>query len=226
MESLLLSFGAVKLEWHSILLSLLVAFLCSSLIAVVYEKTFQGLSWSRGLLQTMVLGALVACLVMIAIGDNVARGIGIVGSLALIRFRTNLRDPRDLVFLFGAMGTGIASGVQSYATAILGAAFFCVVAYGLHLTRFGERRSHDGLLRFQAPAGAASAAKIAEALSSLPLTFALVTMRPIAQGERVDCTYQIQLKQDGVEQQLLAKLEQVSGVSGVAYINQQTTVEL
>ena len=226
MESLLFSFGSVKLEWYQVLLSLLIAFLCSSLIAVCYEKTFQGLSWSRGLLQTMVLGSLVACLVMIAIGDNVARGIGIVGSLALIRFRTNLRDPRDLIFLFGAMGTGVASGVQSYTSALIGTAVFCCVALGLHFTRFGQRRTPDGLVRFQIPAGPEFSARVAEAMSSLPVHFALVTMRTAAQGELVDYAYQVRLKSEGAEEQLLRKLEQVSGIRGLTYVNQQTTVEL
>jgi hypothetical protein len=226
MESLLFSFGSVKLAWFQVLLSLLIAFLCSSLIAVCYEKTFQGLSWSRGLLQTMVLGSLVACIVMIAIGDNVARGIGIVGSLALIRFRTNLRDPRDLIFLFGAMGTGVAAGVQSFVSAFIGTLVFCVVALGLHFSRFGQRRSPDGLVRFQVPAGPEVSAKLAQVMSSLPMQFALVTMRTAAQGELVDYAYQVRLSSLGVEEQLLRKLEQVAGIRGLTYVNQQTTAEL
>ena len=106
MDSLILDFGTIKLHWQSVLLSFLCAFFLSSIIAIVYERTFQGLSWSRGLMQSMVLGSIITCLLMIAIGDNVARGIGIVGSLAIVRFRTNLRDPRDLVFLFAALGAG------------------------------------------------------------------------------------------------------------------------
>jgi hypothetical protein len=226
MESLLFSFGSVKLEWHHILLSLLVAFLCSSAIAVTYERTFQGLSWSRGFLQTMVLGSLVACLVMIAIGDNIARGIGIVGSLALIRFRTNLRDPRDLIFLFGAMGTGVASGVQSYISALLGAAVFCLIAFYLQWTRFGQRRSMDGMVRFQVPSGPEVSAELAQVMGGLPMQFALVTMRSAAQGDLVDYAYQIRLRAEGAEEQLLRELERVKGIRGLTYINQQSTVEL
>ncbi|MDZ7333443.1 MAG: DUF4956 domain-containing protein, partial [candidate division KSB1 bacterium] len=102
----LLNYGFEQIEWPIALMSFLMAFLLSSLIAITYERTFQGLSYSRGLVQSMVLGSLVSCLLMIAIGDNIARGIGIVGSLAIIRFRTNLRDPRDLVFLFASLGVG------------------------------------------------------------------------------------------------------------------------
>jgi uncharacterized membrane protein YhiD involved in acid resistance len=226
MESLLLSFGAMKLEWHNVLLSLLIAFLCSSLIAVVYEKTFQGLSWSAGLLQTMVLGSMVACMVMIAIGDNIARGVGIVGSLAIIRFRTNLRDPRDLVFLFGAMGVGVASGVQSYATALLGTTLFCAASCGLHFTRFGKRRSSDGLVRFQVPSGPAASAEVGKIMGTLTRSFALVTMRPVAQGDFVDYTYQVKLGAAGEEERLLNDLQRIAGIRALAYVNQETTVEL
>lgn len=226
MENLLLSFGSVKLEWSGVLLSFLIAFLCSSLVAATYEKTFQGLSWSRGLLHTMILGSLTSCLIMIAIGDNVARGIGIVGSLAIIRFRTNLRDPRDLIFLFVAMGVGVASGVQSYLSAIIGTAFFCAVAMGLDFTRFGQRYSHDGLVRFQIPSGPDSSTRVAKALSAMPAHFALVTMRAAAQGDMADYSYQVRLTRDGEQDLLLRELERIPGIRGLVYVNQQTTVEL
>lgn len=226
MEKFLFDFGAIRLEWHHVLLSMLLAFVCSSTIAVCYEKTFRGLSWSRNLLHTMILGSMVACLLMIAIGDNVARGIGIVGSLAIVRFRTNLRDSRDLVFLFGAMGVGVANGVRSYGTALIGTVLFCAVAFGLNATGLGARRSPDGLVRFQAPAGPEVSGQLARILSDLPAHFALITMRPLAQGGMVEYAYQVRLKTEGAEEQLLRRLEQIAGVRGLTYVSQQTTVEM
>ena len=129
----LLNYGFEQIEWQISLLSFLFAFVLSSVIALMYERTFQGLSYSRGLVQSMILGSIVSCLLMIAIGDNIARGIGIVGSLAIIRFRTNLRDPRDLVFLFASLGIGVAAGVQSYATAFIGTIVFCLIVFVLYI---------------------------------------------------------------------------------------------
>ena len=82
---------------------------------------------------------------MIAIGDNGSwyRNRRI---LAIIRFRTNLRDPRDLIFLFAALGIGVACGVRSYTTAIAGTLLFCTAAVVLQFTRFGQRRNHDGMV--------------------------------------------------------------------------------
>ncbi len=226
MDSLLLNFGTVKLQWHTVLLSFMFALFLSSIIAIVYEKTFQGLSWSRGLMQGMVLGSIITCLLMIAIGDNVARGIGIVGSLAIIRFRTNLRDPRDLVFLFAALGAGVASGVQSYIAAAFGTFMFCAIALTMHSSTFGIRRKYDGLVRFQIPVGPKPAEKVAEAMRAIPKTFALVTLRNVSQGDLVDCTYQVKLKKETDSSDLITDLEKIDGIRGLTYMNHQSTVEV
>ena len=226
MDSLLLDFGTIKLHWNQVLLSLVFAFCLSSIIAMVYEWTFQGLSWSRGLMQTMVLGSIITCLLMIAIGDNVARGIGIVGSLAIIRFRTNLRDPRDLVFLFAALGAGVACGVQSYLAATFATALFCTIAVVMHASLFGTRMKFDGLVRFQIPAGPTFAAQVARILQEVPKTFALVTMRDVAQGDLVDCTYQVKLADEADSTRLIEVLGQIEGIRGLTFMNHSSAVEV
>jgi uncharacterized membrane protein YhiD involved in acid resistance len=226
MDSLLLDFGTLKLHWQAVLLSFLCSFFLSSLIAIVYEKTFQGLSWSRGLMQSMVLGSTITCLLMIAIGDNVARGIGIVGSLAIIRFRTNLRDPRDLVFLFAALGAGVACGVQSYIAAFFGTLLFCAIAIIMQVSLFGIRRQYDGLVRFQIPAGPTLAAQAAEIMQAIPRTFALVTLRNVSQGDLVDCTYQVKLAREADSARLMEALEGLEGIRGLTYMNHSSTVEV
>ncbi len=222
----LLNYGFEQIEWQIALLSFLMALSLSSVIALVYERTFQGLSYSRGLVQSMILGSLVSCLLMIAIGDNIARGIGIVGSLAIIRFRTNLRDPRDLIFLFISLGVGVAAGVQSYLTAILGAGVFCLAALALAFSPFGTRRKHDGLLRFQIPAGSEVAEAVTQVLRSKTKRFVLVTMRDIAQGEMYEYAYQVKLSASGDNRDLLNALEKISGMRGLTYTNQEAGVEI
>ncbi|MBN2011622.1 DUF4956 domain-containing protein [candidate division KSB1 bacterium] len=222
----LLSYGFEQIEWQVALLSFLFAFLLSSVIAVVYERTFQGLSYSRGLVQSMVLGSIVSCLLMIAIGDNIARGIGIVGSLAIIRFRTNLRDPRDLVFLFASLGVGVASGVQSYATAIIGTIVYCLVVYILFISPFGTRRKHDGLIRFQIPTGPGPASQVTQIMQQFTRNFVLVTMRNVAQGQVVDYAYQVKFTSTFANQELIQQLETIDGIRGITYTNQEATVEV
>jgi uncharacterized membrane protein YhiD involved in acid resistance len=222
----LLHYGFEQIEWQVALLSFLLAFILSTVIAYLYEKTYQGLSYSRGLVQSMILGSIVTCLLMIAIGDNIARGIGIVGSLAIIRFRTNLRDPRDLIFIFASLGIGVAAGVQSYATAIIGCLVFCLAVFTLYISPFGTRRKHDGLLRFQIPSGPESQKKVDTILKNLTKRFILVTMRDVAQGQYFDYAYQVKLHRFEDNQTLLSELEKVDGIRGLSYTNQETTVEV
>jgi uncharacterized membrane protein YhiD involved in acid resistance len=222
----LLSYGFEQIEWQVALLSFLLAFILTSVIAVFYEKTYQGLSYSRGFVQSMVLGAIISCLLMMAIGDNIARGIGIVGSLAIIRFRTNLRESRDLVFIFASLGVGVACGVQSYATAIIGTTVFCLVAYTLHISPFGVRRKCDGLLRFQLPAQAESTQKVEHILRANTSHFVLVTLRDVAQGQAFDYSYQVKLCDPSDNEKLIGELKKVKDIRGLNYINQEATVEV
>ena len=163
---------------------------------------------------------------MIAIGDNIARGIGIVGSLAIIRFRTNLRDPRDLVFLFASLGIGVASGVQSYATAFIGTIVFCLIVFVLYISPFGTRRKHDGLVRFQIPSGPDAVAAVTNVLQAYTRNFVLVTMRNVAQGQVVDYAYQVKLADPMANQALIQQLETIEGIRGITYMNQEATVEV
>jgi hypothetical protein len=227
MFELLRSYNPAHLTAETVALALLLSFLGSAAIAKTYEKTFNGLSWSPGLVQALVLGSVTSCMIMLAIGDNIAGAVGIIGSLAIIRFRTNLRDPRDMVFVFAALGSGVACGLQAFVVALAGAGGFCLVAWALAATGFGMRRSHDGLVRFQLAAGATAATALGAALKEHTAHFALVTMRDVAQGAQVDYAYQIRLaRHDPGGERLLAALRGVDGLVGLTYLNQQATVEV
>jgi len=222
----LLSYGFEQIEWQISLLSFLLAFVLSTIIAFLYEFTFRGLSYSRGLVQSMILGSIISCLLMISIGDNIARGIGIVGSLAIIRFRTNLRDPRDLIFVFASLGIGVAAGVQSFATAMIGTMVFGLAVLALSFSPFGSRRKHDGLLRFQVPADSGAIQQVTTILQQNTRHFAMITVRDVAQGEFYDYAYQVKLYKSRDNQRLVSELENVDGIRGLSYTNQEATVEV
>src|SRR5689334_1625499 len=88
--------------------SMLLAFGLSMAIAWVYTLTYEGIGYLRSFVQTLAMGGIVSALVMLAIGDDVARGLGMVGALTLIRFRATLKDTRDLTFVFASLAVGVA----------------------------------------------------------------------------------------------------------------------
>ena len=104
-------------SFTSILIAILCSFFLSSLIVFTYQITTRDISRPAHLLQSMSLIAIVAATVMQAIGDSLARGLGMLGALAIIRFRTVLNDPRNMAFMFASIAAGIACGVFGFTIA-------------------------------------------------------------------------------------------------------------
>ena len=122
--------------FEMVLFTFLLAFLCSSLIALVYYYTSPVTLKTGNYIQSLILSSIIATMILQSIGDSVASGLGILGALTIINFRTSFRDPRDIIFMFAALGTGIACGSYMFMIAVLGAATFCFIAVCLRFTPF------------------------------------------------------------------------------------------
>lgn len=118
----------------TILYALLLSFILSACISFTYEKT-TGHNKSPGhFIQSMILGAIIAAIVAQAIGDSIGRGLGMLGILAMIRFRTNLNQPRNMIFIFASLAIGIACGVFAFNIALYGTLLFCLIAFLMDLS--------------------------------------------------------------------------------------------
>ena len=218
--------AAGESTWESALLVLLSAFALGHLVAFTYERTFEGMSYSRSFVQSMVLSAVVAATLMLAIGDNLARGLGVMGTMALVRYRTNIRDPRDMVFMFAALAVGLAVGVRSFPAAVFGTVAFCGAAASLQWTTFGQRKRFDGMLRFWLPRSGATGDDVRAVLSTHCDRFALVALRDLAQGETLEYAYQVKLKGQHDHEQLVKALETLQGIQGLSLLIESAHTEL
>ena len=122
--------------FEMVLFTFLLAFICSSLIAFTYYFTSPSTLKTPNYVQALILSSLIATMILQSIGDNVASGLGILGALTIINFRTSFRDPRDIIFMFAALGVGIACGSYVFMIALTGTAIFCFVAFSLKYTPF------------------------------------------------------------------------------------------
>jgi len=210
----------------SALLAIGLAFALAQVISAVYIATFRGLSYSRSFVQGIPLGAIVTSMLMMAIGDSIAAGIGLAGGLSIVRFRTTMRDPRDMVFIFAGLGVGIACGLQAYPAAIGGTALFCVAAILLFGIHYGARKQFDGLLRLVAPRDPAIAGAVTEVLREYTTHFAMVTMREVAQGDGFEHAYQVRIPDPDKRPALLHALDAIEGLRDVALHLQDPTLEI
>ena len=129
----------------------LVSFVLSSLIALTYEKTSKGIETPKYFIQSLILISIPVATVMQAIGDSLARGLGMLGALAIIRFRTTLRNPRNMVFMFTSIAVGIAAGVYGITIAVVGTLGFCLVVVAIHFSPMSRQNEIVGSLQFEIP---------------------------------------------------------------------------
>ena len=118
--------------------SVLLALVLSTAIAFTYKFTYKGKAFPNGFFQAMILSAVATSTIMMAVGNNLAVGFGIIGVIAIIRFRIQFQNTRNIVFIFAAISTGVASGAYGYAIAVAGTMIFCLVAILLHYSSFQQ----------------------------------------------------------------------------------------
>ncbi len=210
----------------TLIYAVLLAFILSTLIAITYEKTYRALSYSRNYVQSIVLIAIVSTTVMEAVGDSLARGIGIMAAMAVIRFRTNFKDSRDIVFIFSSLAVGVSCGVNGFEIAIVGALAFIIAAFLLYISPFGESSYFDGMIRFNLENDTQSKNQIEEIFKKYCKSFALITLRDMAQGNRLDYAYQVKLKRSVRQDDFVGELNNVQTIGGINFMMQEATVEL
>ena len=102
-----------------IIFSILFSLFTGLFIFYIYKKTYSGVLYSKNFNVTLVLGSMVGSVIMMAIGGNLALSLGMVGALSIIRFRTPVKDPKDLAFLFWAITVGVVNGIRFYKLSII-----------------------------------------------------------------------------------------------------------
>lgn len=104
-----------------VIVNVVVAVICGLIIYYVYRKTYSGVLFSKNVGTTMVIVTVITSLMVMAIHGNLALSLGMIGALSIVRFRTPVKDPKDLAFFFWAVATGVTCGISAYKLAFIGA---------------------------------------------------------------------------------------------------------
>ena len=118
-------------------LALVLAFGVGLFIFLIYKKTFSGVMYSAGFGVTLVALTMISTFVILAVTSNVVLSLGMVGALSIVRFRTAIKEPMDIAFLFWAIAAGIVLAAGLFPLAVFGS-----VAIGIVLLVFANRKAH------------------------------------------------------------------------------------
>jgi uncharacterized membrane protein YhiD involved in acid resistance len=212
---------------ESIILSLLLAFVLGQVLAWVYYATHSGLSYSRSFVQSLILIAVVVAMVMTVIGNSIITAVGLMGALAIIRFRNIIKDTRDVAFIFCALVVGMAAGSQRYATAIVGTIILSLISLYLHWSGFGAHQPHNGFLRFTFKGHFGPDNPIPGVLKRFCGSFMLVSSQDSGFGASgVEYAYQLMIRDAAKNEQMLSELEKINGVENISLTMQEQLLEV
>jgi hypothetical protein len=211
---------------QTVLLSLLLAFVLGQVLAWVYYLTHSGLSYSRSYVQSLILITVVISMVMTVIGNNIITAFGLMGALAIVRFRNVVKDSRDIAFIFSALVVGMATGSHRYLTAILGTTVLSVIATYLFLADFGSHEPHNGFLRFSLRGPLRPDHPVPGILRRFCGSFTLISMQDSGFGGPAEYAYQIMIRNTAQNEEFVSELEKVEGIENINLTVQERLLEV
>ena len=125
------NFFTADLTVAAIVSSLLFSFVLGLFIFFIYRVSYQGVMYSKTFNVTLIAIAMITSSIILAISSNIILSLGMVGALSIIRFRTAIKDPIDVAYLFWAVGVGITSGAGLWMLTLISSVMIGIILYVL-----------------------------------------------------------------------------------------------
>jgi uncharacterized membrane protein YhiD involved in acid resistance len=194
--------------------NMMVALACGITIALVYRFIYKGPSYSVTYVNSLVLLTLITSIVILVIGNNLARAFGLVGAMSIIRFRTAVRDVQDIVFIFFALSIGMAAGVGLHVIAVAGTLIISIVAIVLVTFNFGAPPKQEYLVQLTYEGSDVTEDHIRGILKRYCKRYKLVNIKN-AGGQQMEAFYQVVYRRKFKSANLIRELKGLEDVINV-----------
>ncbi len=181
--------------------------LCAAIIYLVYRFFYRGACYSENFAVLLVLVTIVTAMIILTISSSVALSLGTIGALSIIRFRSAIKDPLDVGFLFWSVVVGLTTGAGMVLFAIIGSIFLAIIYVGMTLLR-----TMGGTYLLVVRYDEASAEEVSRIITSLNGRLKNKTRY----RESTELTVQIRFK--GTETPFLDELNGISGVENAVLV--------
>lgn len=197
-----------------ILINFAVAFLCGLIIAYTYKRTYKGPGYLNTFINSIIVLSMITALVIMIIGNNLARAFGLVGAMSIIRFRTAVKDTQDIIFIFFSLASGMAAGVGMHELAISSSIIICIIFFLLNKTNFIELNKKQYLLQITSE-NDVSHEKINIHLKKHCKKYELINIKSV-NDKKIELYYNIYIK-DKTDGALI--IENLQGESFISKVN-------
>lgn len=208
-----------------VLLNIVLAFLLGLFISGIYRLSYRGYSYSSSFVNTLVILCMVTAIVIMVIGNNLARAFGLVGAMAIIRFRTVLKDTRDIAFVFFSLAAGMAAGAGNHTIGIAGSIAVGLTVLALFLTNYGSVRRKELLLRFYMVPQEGDENIYQDVFDRHLSSHTLLNVRSVRLGQYLELAFHVRLRDPERHQQFVRDLSALEGLERISLILGETEEE-
>ena len=195
----------------SLVLTLAMSLLLGLGIFLVYRKCFIGVVYDHSFNISLVVMTILTAVIIVTISSNIMLSLGMVGALSIVRYRTAVKSPLDLMFLFWAITTGIAAGAGYYYIAWVAFLFVALVFAVLRGIR-QRRETYMLILNYQTKEG------LEEEIRRVLHNYKAKVRSKIVRGETTELTVEVLMRDDNLSlPNTLSALEGVNDVTLVQY---------
>ena len=181
------------------------------IISVVYMLTNKKEGYSQAFCVALILLAPIVGMVILLIGNNIARAFSLAGAFALIRFRSAPGDPKDIVFVFLSVVMGLACGMGYWLYAGIATIVICIVIVILKLTNYAGKKGDVYTLKITVPETLNYVGAFDETLSKYSNSFKLIRVKSVDFGALFELTFTVDLKDDKKMREMLDDLRAMNG---------------
>ncbi len=192
-------------------LAIVLAFLVGLFIFFVYKKTYSGVMYSPSFGVSLIAMTMITALVILAVTSNVVLSLGMVGALSIVRFRTAIKEPLDIAYLFWAIAAGIVLAAGMIPLAVFGS-----VVIGAVLLVFVNRKPHAQPYIAMVTCESAQAEEMVNRFLSTVVEKSAVKSKTVT-PDRIELNYEVRLKNGGTG--FVNALSGIGGVSAVALVS-------
>lgn len=211
-DNLLQGFSSSTLSTAEILLAMGIAFLLAIYLFIVYRLITKNAFYSKNFNISMAAIALVTCGIIIAMQSSLVISLGMVGALSIVRFRTAIKEPMDLLFLFWSIGTGIICGTGLYKIAIIVA--ICVTVAILLLKLIPEMKETNIL--FVSSSDKQIESKLSEIIGKDTISNRVKSRNVTGRG--IDFVYEVRVSNP---ETLINDIDALGGINSVSLIEHE-----
>jgi len=209
-----------------VFISLVISTVLGIIISQLYKGTHRGMNYENTFMSSLVLMAPIVTLVMLYVRGDLVLSLGLIGSLSIVRFRTAIKDTRDMIFIFWVIAIGLGSGTYNWSIVLLSSLFIMIVVYILYFIRYGQVENRDFILSLSGSLPHPKS-RVSELITRFTLNARLRSYE--VQDQRWETIYELRFREEdeGIQaDELIQELKNIAQIENVSLLAPQLSLPL